>query len=87
MNIAGYILAGGDNRRMDGRKKIYLHRDGKTFGQWICEAFSGLSGIYLSVAKLPEDSVSGVRNEYGLSFRKSVTATAISAPWVGSPPA
>ena len=68
MNIAGYILAGGDNRRMDGRKKIYLHRDGKTFGQWICEAFSGLSGIYLSVAKLPEDSVSGVRNEYGLQL-------------------
>lgn len=55
-NLAGYILAGGDNRRMEGRKKLYLQREGKTFCQWICEAFADLPGIYLSVAELPADN-------------------------------
>lgn len=50
MKIAGYILAGGDNRRMEGKKKLLLTREGRTFGQWICGAFAGLEGVYLSVA-------------------------------------
>lgn len=53
MKIAGYILAGGDNRRMEGKKKLYLKREGKPFGQWICEAFAELPEIYLSVADVP----------------------------------
>ena len=50
MRIAGYILAGGDNRRMGGRKKLLLDREGRAFGEWICEAFEGLDRVYLSVA-------------------------------------
>ncbi len=51
MKLAGYILAGGDNRRMEGKKKLLLTREGKSFGQWICEAFAQLDGVYLSVAE------------------------------------
>lgn len=56
MNIAGYILAGGDNRRMEGEKKLYLKRDGKTFCQWICEAFCDLPVIYISVAETEKEN-------------------------------
>ncbi len=56
MQIAGYILAGGDNRRMEGKKKLHLKRGGKTFCQWICEAFSDIPAIYFSVAETETES-------------------------------
>lgn len=47
--IAGYILTGGKNRRMNGKKKIFLEYKGEAFYQHILHAFCGLSSIYLSV--------------------------------------
>jgi molybdopterin molybdotransferase len=49
MLTAGYLLAGGKNRRMHGEKKLFLEYEGKHFYEWIAEAFSGFSKIYLSV--------------------------------------
>lgn len=48
-NIAGYILAGGQNRRMDGQKKLFLVYKGETFLQRIRKAMEELPVIYLSV--------------------------------------
>lgn len=47
--IAGYILAGGQNRRMNGQKKLFLMYEGETFLQRIRKAMEGLPKIYLSV--------------------------------------
>ena len=47
--IAGYILTGGKNRRMNGKKKLFLEYEGKPFYQHIVQAFHSLSTIYLSV--------------------------------------
>lgn len=51
MNIAGYILAGGENLRMGGKKKIFLEYGGEYFYRHILYAFQsqGLSKVYLSV--------------------------------------
>ena len=47
--IAGYILTGGKNRRMEGRKKLLLQYKEKTFLEWIMEAMDILPLVYLSV--------------------------------------
>ncbi|CVI71664.1 putative molybdenum cofactor guanylyltransferase [Clostridiales bacterium CHKCI001] len=47
--IAGYILTGGKNRRMNGKKKLFLEYEGKPFYQHIVQAFHSFSTIYLSV--------------------------------------
>lgn len=51
MKLAGYILAGGENRRMDGKKKLFLEYGGESFCRHILCAFhnQGFSEIYLSV--------------------------------------
>lgn len=49
MTIAGLILMGGRNSRMDGRKKAFLMDGGKPFYQCAAEALPGLEHIYLSV--------------------------------------
>lgn len=51
MKIAGYILAGGKNRRMDGKKKLFLEYGGEYFYRRILRAFQsqGISPVYLSV--------------------------------------
>lgn len=48
-NIAGYILAGGKNRRMEGRKKLFLTYQEKSFYEWLREGLSSLDKIYVSV--------------------------------------
>lgn len=47
--IAGYILTGGQNRRMNGQKKLFLEYEGKTFCQHIVDAFCPIDTIFLSV--------------------------------------
>ena len=47
--IAGYILTGGKNRRMNGKKKLFLEYGGNSFLQHILNALQGFSNIYLSV--------------------------------------
>lgn len=47
--IAGYILTGGKNRRMNGNKKLFLTYKGMPFYQHIISAFCNLPIIYLSV--------------------------------------
>lgn len=50
--IAGYILAGGNNRRMQGRKKLFLPYDHQTdFFHSIMRSMQKLPKVYLSVAK------------------------------------
>lgn len=49
MLISGYILAGGRNSRMDGRKKLFLEYQGESFCQHILHAFSMFPQTYLSV--------------------------------------
>lgn len=51
MSIAGYILAGGENLRMGGRKKVFLEYGGECFYRHILYAFQGqgLLKVYLSV--------------------------------------
>lgn len=48
-SVAGYILAGGRNRRMNGRKKAFLSYHGKQFYEWIAESLGQLGRVYLSV--------------------------------------
>lgn len=48
-SIAGYILSGGKNTRMNGEKKLFLTYEGETFGQRIVKACSCFANIYLSV--------------------------------------
>lgn len=47
--VAGYVMTGGKNRRMGGRKKLFLKLQGRTFLEYILEAFEGFLKIYLSV--------------------------------------
>lgn len=47
--IAGYILAGGDNRRMSGRKKVLLTYQNRTFYAHIKERMPAFMNVYLSV--------------------------------------
>lgn len=47
--IAGYILTGGKNRRMNGEKKLFLEYKGKTFFDHIKNSLQLFSNIYLSV--------------------------------------
>lgn len=47
--IAGYILAGGDNRRMSGRKKALLTYQNQTFYAHIKERMPAFMNVYLSV--------------------------------------
>lgn len=47
--IAGYILTGGQNRRMKGQKKLFLQYEGKTFCQHILNAFRSFDHVLLSV--------------------------------------
>lgn len=47
--IAGYILTGGQNRRMGGEKKLFLEYEGKPFYRHILSAFSMFPRTFLSV--------------------------------------
>lgn len=47
--IAGYILTGGQNRRMNGAKKLLLTYRGRTFLEWIMDALRLFPKVYLSV--------------------------------------
>lgn len=47
--IAGYILAGGDNRRIAGRKKALLTYGGQTFYDHIKDCMPAIKNVYLSV--------------------------------------
>lgn len=47
--IAGYLMTGGKNRRMDGKKKIFLELNGKSFLESILDALRDFDKIYLSV--------------------------------------
>ena len=47
--IAGYLMTGGKNRRMDGKKKLFLELEGKSFLESILDALQGFDKIYLSV--------------------------------------
>ena len=50
-HIAGYILAGGSCRRMEGKKKLYLEYEGEAFYRRILKAMKGFERTYLSVEK------------------------------------
>lgn len=47
--IAGCILAGGQNRRMAGEKKLFLPYEGRPFVEHLVDALSVFPMIYLSV--------------------------------------
>lgn len=47
--IAGCILAGGQNRRMRGEKKLFLEYGGEGFYRRILRAMGQFSAVYLSV--------------------------------------
>ena len=47
--IAGYLMTGGKNRRMDGKKKLFLELEGRSFLESITDALRGFEKIYLSV--------------------------------------
>lgn len=51
MTIAGLILAGGKNTRMEGMKKAYLSYRGKYFYECVAESMAALDKIYVSVEK------------------------------------
>lgn len=53
--IAGLILAGGENKRMHGRKKAFLQYKEKPFWKWIAEAMEETDQIYISVARKKDD--------------------------------
>ena len=48
-DIAGFLLAGGKNRRMGGEKKLFLEYEGEPFYRRILTAMSILQTVYLSV--------------------------------------
>lgn len=50
-HIAGYILAGGKNLRMERRKKLFLTYEGKCFYEWTKEGLLSLNKLYVSVEK------------------------------------
>ena len=47
--IGAVILAGGENRRMHGEKKLFLPLDGYSFLERVRKSFEGLLPVYLSV--------------------------------------
>lgn len=47
--IVGYILAGGKNSRMNGKKKIFLQCEGEMFYERILKSFDKLPCTYISV--------------------------------------
>jgi len=47
--IAGYVLTGGKNTRMNGKKKLYLTYNGEFFYEAVLRAFQDFPKIYLSV--------------------------------------
>lgn len=49
IQIAGYILSGGKNRRMGGKKKAFLTLENQTFLHRINDALSVFPRVYLSV--------------------------------------
>ena len=51
--IAGYLLSGGENRRMGGKKKLFLEYEGTPFYRRILTGMSALTAVYLSV-DIPE---------------------------------
>lgn len=59
--LAGYILAGGKNSRMGGRKKLFLTYQGKQFYDWMREGLSLLDKVYVSVEQ--EDLYDAVKEE------------------------
>lgn len=52
-SIAGYILTGGKNRRMGGKRKLFLEYKGKPFYWHILQALDLFSNVYLSVDAIP----------------------------------
>ncbi|MCU0078797.1 molybdenum cofactor guanylyltransferase [Extibacter muris] len=48
-SVAGYILAGGKNTRMGGRKKLLLDYKGKSFYEWLKESLRDTGAVYVSV--------------------------------------
>ncbi len=49
MRVAGVIIMGGKNTRMNGRKKAFLDYNGKPFYQHISDALVSTDKIYFSV--------------------------------------
>jgi molybdopterin-guanine dinucleotide biosynthesis protein MobB len=49
--VAGYILTGGKNRRMNGQKKLFLEYNGSSFFKHIISALDMFDKVYLSVDK------------------------------------
>lgn len=49
--VAGYILTGGKSRRMEGRAKLFLNYQGRSFYESIQFALDVFSAVYLSVAE------------------------------------
>lgn len=47
--VAGYLLSGGKNTRMEGQKKLFLRYGGETFCERILHACDMLPAVYLSV--------------------------------------
>ena len=47
--LAGYILAGGKNTRMGGRKKLFLKYRGKQFYLWLKNGLKAAGALYVSV--------------------------------------
>lgn len=47
--VAGYLLAGGKNRRMGGEKKAFLHIGGRPLWKWNTEVLKTLGRTYISV--------------------------------------
>lgn len=58
--IAGYILSGGKNRRMEGKPKLFLEYGGASFYEHIKRALAPFPEIYLSVEKGKEELYSAL---------------------------
>ncbi len=58
--VAGYILSGGKNTRMEGQKKLFLRYAGETFCQRILHACDCLPTVYLSVDKKEDYKEAGL---------------------------
>ena len=55
-DIAGYILSGGKAKRFNGRNKIMMKWEGKTFGEHLFQSLDRLRNVYISVATKPENT-------------------------------
>lgn len=58
--IAGYILTGGKNRRMEGKPKLLLSYQGASFYEYIQGALAPFPELYLSVAAGKEEVYAAV---------------------------